>query len=230
VKDRVFAGRDVSAALAAASQALGLPESGLRYVVLDAGSEGGRGQKATPAQIAVLLEERRAPAPIADRGEVESPTEDPAATIRSLIRAIAETAQIDAEVEVEEGEQSVVVRVEGGDPDFWIGSGRGEVLHAVEHLLQRSVGTAYGERPIRLRSRQLQQRLDAALVEEARRLAAQVRADGAARETEPLNSYERRIVHVALGDEPGITTYSVGEGATKRVTVALAPAESPEAS
>jgi len=230
VKDRVFTGRDVSDALASAASALGLPESGLRYVVLDPGTPGERGLQPTPARVAVLLEERRA-AP-AEAPVASGPVADPAATIRGLLRAITETAGIDAEVEIEEGPASVVVRVDGGDPDFWVGlGGRGEVLHAVEHILQRCVGEAFGERPVRLRSPQLQERLDAVLVEEAHRLAAEVRADGAPRETAPLNSYERRVVHMALGDEPGVTTYSVGEGATKRVTVALAPpAETPEAS
>jgi spoIIIJ-associated protein len=36
---------------------------------------------------------------------------------------------------------------------------------------------------------------------------------------EPLNAYERRVVHVALQGEPGVTTYSVGEGSARRVTV-----------
>jgi len=227
VKDRVFTGRDVSDALASAASALGLPESGLRYVVLDPGTPGERGLQPTPARVAVLFEELRATAPV-ESPTAGTPAADPAATIRGLLRAIAEAAGIDAEVEIEEGPSSVVVRMDGGDPDFWVGpGGRGETLHAVEHLLQRTVGAAYGERPVRLRSPRLQERLDAVLVEEARRLAAEVRRDGAPRETAPLNSYERRVVHMALGDEPGLTTYSVGEGATKRVTVALAPPAEP---
>jgi spoIIIJ-associated protein len=39
----------------------------------------------------------------------------------------------------------------------------------------------------------------------------------------PLNSYERRVVHLALQDEPGITTASSGEGAERRLTIAPAP-------
>ena len=35
----------------------------------------------------------------------------------------------------------------------------------------------------------------------------------------PLNAYERRVVHMALSGVPGIVTYSVGEGADRRVTV-----------
>jgi spoIIIJ-associated protein len=48
---------------------------------------------------------------------------------------------------------------------------------------------------------------------------------------EPMNAYERRVVHVALQAEPGVTTYSVGEGPSRRVTVAPAASEgtTPEA-
>jgi predicted RNA-binding protein Jag len=41
----------------------------------------------------------------------------------------------------------------------------------------------------------------------------------------PQNPYERRVVHVALQNEPGVTTYSVGEGPDRRVTVAPRPPE-----
>jgi predicted RNA-binding protein Jag len=50
-----------------------------------------------------------------------------------------------------------------------------------------------------------------------------VRADGVARTTDPLNSYERRVIHVALSTEEGVVTFSVGEGSGRRVTVAPAP-------
>ena len=59
-----------------------------------------------------------------------------------------------------------------------------------------------------------------ALADEARALAEDVRGDGQPRTTEPLNAYERRVVHIALTDEPGVSTRSVGEGAARRVTVA----------
>ena len=50
-----------------------------------------------------------------------------------------------------------------------------------------------------------------------------VRQEGRPRTMPPLNAYERRIVHVALTDASGIVTYSVGEGADRRVTIAPAP-------
>ena len=61
---------------------------------------------------------------------------------------------------------------------------------------------------------------DEALRQKALGLAAAVRADGTPRLTDPLNAYERRIVHMAVAEEPGVITYSVGEGDGRRVTIA----------
>ena len=101
------------------------------------------------------------------------------------------------------------------------------MLRATEHLLQRSFGVALQPRSLRLACEGFRERRDEALAAEARRVAAEVRADGQPRTMEPQNAYERRVVHVALQDEPGIVTYSVGQGAGRRVTVAPAGSRPP---
>jgi spoIIIJ-associated protein len=230
VKDRVFSGPDVEEALALAAASLGLPRAALRYVVLDPGSAGVRGLKATPAQVAVLLEDApRNPGPAREPAPQAAP-EDPRAGLRATIRAVAEAGALDVEAEVEESGEAVVVRLHGPDASFFIGAdGRGEVLRATEHLLHRIYGLALQTKSLRLTGDGFRERRDEALAEEARRMAAEVRADGQPRTMEPQNAYERRIVHVALQGEPGIVTYSVGQGAGRRVTVAPAGAPAPEA-
>jgi hypothetical protein len=52
-------------------------------------------------------------------------------------------------------------------------------------------------------------------------LAGRVRESGRAQFTRPLSSYHRRIVHMALQGEEDLITRSKGEGALKRVIVAL---------
>ena len=231
MKDRLFSGPDVDEALAVAAASLGLPRAELRYVVLEAGTAGGRGLKPTPARIAVLLREPyRAAAPPRDREPAPAAPEDPRAGLRETIRAVAEAGGLDVEAEVEESEGVVVVRLRGPDVAFFVGpEGRGEVLRATEHLLQRLHGAALQPRALRLTCEGFRERRDQALVEEARRLAAAVRADGQPREMEPQNAYERRVVHVALQGEPGVTTFSVGEGSARRVTVGPAALGAPEA-
>jgi spoIIIJ-associated protein len=226
VKDRLFSGPDVEEALALAAASLGLPKAGLRYVVLDPGTAGGRGLGPTPARIAVLLDGEGRPSSPAP-ALAEARPADPVAGLRATVRAVAEAGGLDVEAEVEEREEAVVVHLRGADQAFFHGAdGRGEALRATEHLLQRLYGAALQPRALRLTSEGFRERRDRALAEDARRLAEAVRGDGQPRTMEPLNAYERRVVHVALQGEPGVRTYSVGEGADRRVTVAPA---SPEA-
>ena len=226
MKDRVFSGPDVEEALAVAAASLGLPRAGLRYVVLDAGSSGGRGLMPTPARVAILLEASAPSRPVAPAAAL--PVADPRAGLRATVRAVVEAGGLDVDAEVEEDGDAVVVRLRGRDLAFFFGEdGRGEVLRATEHLLQRLYGAALQPRAVRLVAEGFQERRNEALAEEARRIAADVRRDGEPRTLAPQNAYERRVVHVALQDEPGVTTYSVGEGPDRRVTVAPAGTAGP---
>ena len=121
-------------------------------------------------------------------------------------------------------------RALGADVAFFLGEdGRGDVLRATEHLLLRLYGAALQPRSLRLTCEGFRARRDEALAVEAHRLAEAVRNEGQPRTLEPMNAYERRVVHVALQAEPGITTYSVGQGSDRRVTVAPAGTEGPVA-
>jgi predicted RNA-binding protein Jag len=230
VKDRVFSGADVEEAKASAAANLGLPLASLRFVVLDAGAPGGRGLSPTPARIAVLLEDaprsrpgQKAPrGPQPERAPAEAPP-DPRAGLVATIGAVAEAGGLRVSAELEEGEDALVVTLRGEDRAFFLEpDDRAEVLRATEHLLLRLYGAALQPRTVRLTGEGFRERRDAALAAEARRLAGEVRADGRARTMPPLNSYERRVVHLALQGEPGVATHSAGEGAERRLTIAPA--------
>jgi len=65
---------------------------------------------------------------------------------------------------------------------------------------------------------------DDALVEKVLHLAQAVRSTGRPIQTEPLNSYDRRIVHNAFKDDPEIATWSPQDDArVKRITIRLRP-------
>lgn len=230
MRDLVFSGRDVEEALAAASRDLGVPLPALRYVLLDAGTPARLGRSATAARIAVLLDE---PAPTADgrAGREEDVARgggaDTEAEIRALLGAIIDAGRLDLRMEMESSEDGIVVRLAGPDREFFYGE-EGEVLRAVEHLLQRIHARGGGDRRrIVIECEGYRERRDQALRAEAGALATAVKASGEARTTRPLNSYERRIVHLALSAEEAVVTFSVGEGEDRRVTIAPRPAPGP---
>jgi spoIIIJ-associated protein len=243
VKDRLFTGQDVEEALASAAASLGLPLRELRYVVLDTGSTGGRGLSATPARIAVMIQDPAAagrggaaagaePDRPARReaGPPPAPERDPREGILAIVRAVAETGGLEVEARIDDSGDGLIVRLEGKDAAFFHGEdARGDELYALEHLLQRSFGEALRPRTIRLRCEGFREARDVALTAEARRLADEVRESGQALMMEPLNAYERRIVHLALQEMTDVRTYSVGEGMDRRVTIAPRGPESPDA-
>jgi spoIIIJ-associated protein len=236
MKDQVFDGATVEEAAGVAARALGIPAERLRYVVLDAGTAAARGLTARPARIAVLLGASPGPvAAAAGPGPASpgsaGPTAPPpspqgvtevSAGIRELIRELARAADTDLAGEVTATEEAVVVRLEGKGKDLLL-EDEGDVLQALEYLLQLMYRRAIEPRRLVVDCEGYRSDRDRALHEEALALAAVVAGDGVPRQMRALNSYERRIVHAALTGHPAVHTFSVGEGGERRVTVAPKP-------
>jgi spoIIIJ-associated protein len=234
MKDQVFSGRTVAEAVEIAGRTLGLAPDAIRYVILDRETAGTLGMGGTPARIAVLLERARTgpagpagPQPGADpvRARTERP-KDPRAAIRAFVRELGEAGSVDLTAEIEEDEQRLVVRLFGEDRGLLLEEG-GEAFAALEHIVQRAFAQEVHPKRLLLECEGYREARDNAIGVRARELAEAVRADGQMRETEPLNSYERRLVHMAVSEVPGVRTFSVGEGADRRVTIALQGTEPP---
>jgi spoIIIJ-associated protein len=181
------------------------------------------------------LERAPEPGSRAARSEDAGPEEDPAAgapattvesEARALIAALARTTGLDLAAEIEETSQAVRIRIQGPQAaEFLLGPGGPPVVfEALENLLYGHFGRRLAPRKLVVECEGLKAHREDALRAMATELAQAVLADGHPRTTTPLNSYERRLVHVALQEHRGIITYSVGDGASRRVTVAPAEA------
>lgn len=217
MKDLLFSGKDVEQAVAFACQALGMARAGLRYVVLAEGTPGRFGGTATPAQIAVLLDQ-------SGRPRTQEATSRPAPERRApaaLVELLRAVAGLNLEITLHEREEGPQIMIAGPDTSFLL-EGDAAVLQALDHLLQR-VSQQKGLGRLRLVCEGYREWRDEALRKKALGLAQEVLQDGQSRRTGPLNSYERRIIHLAIEAVPGVTTVSVGEGSERQVTVAPAP-------
>ena len=131
----------------------------------------------------------------------------------------------DLTCEIEEQASALHVELRGdGCKALYGKDADGEPLRALEHLLLRMYGEAIRPQALRLRCEGFREIREAALGERARRLAEQVRETGEPSLLEPMNAYERRLVHVALQEEPGVRTTSIGEGSARRVQIVSAAA------
>jgi spoIIIJ-associated protein len=212
VKDAIFSGPDVAAALQEASRALGQPVSALRYVVLQEAAPARLGLTSQPARIAVLMDAGRVSAP----APAQEALPDLPVQIGALGQRLAELTGLEMAFAVADKEGRLEVKVEGVGAAVFMGDEG--VQPALEHVLRR-----WAERTgqdLNLAGAGHRERRDDALRQRALELAQEVRVDGQPRRLEGLNSYERRIVHMALQDAPGVETFSVGEGTGRRVVIA----------
>jgi spoIIIJ-associated protein len=228
MKDPVFTGKDVGEALRLASRTLSIAQDVLRYVVLDPGSAGGRGLSPTEARIAVLFEiSRPGVATQTTEPRVQDPRHDtevdPASQMREVVRRLATASKQELDVEIREGRDTLDVHLVGPGTTLFFDD-TGDTLTALEYLFERMYGRELEPLRIRLTCAGFREHRERGLQRRALEIAALVRADGVPRTTEPMNSYERRIIHVTLEQEVGVTTYSVGEGRERRVTIALSAA------
>jgi spoIIIJ-associated protein len=224
----MFSGGSIEEALALAARTLGLPREKLRYVVLDPGRPGARGLSPTPARIAILHDDPPRPgAPPSAAPVIAGPPPEAVPLLLEILRALEQALDDSLGAEVrEDEEQGLVVRIEGPGRR-WLLADEGDALAALDHLLRRILQAQGHAARLTLWCEGWRERRDAALRERALELGRAVRADGQPRRLEPLNAYERRIVHMAVGELGGLVTFSEGEGHERFVTIAPAPKAEP---
>ncbi|MCL4817519.1 MAG: hypothetical protein KJ067_00170 [Vicinamibacteria bacterium] len=219
MRDPVFTGTDEAAAVAEAARTLGLPAEGLRYALLDPGTPAVRGVPATPARIAVILPTRPpvAVAPVAAR-----PTVSPGEAVRGVLSALGQAAGAALEVDAEATSRGERLSLKGEATRVLLHD-NGEALEALALLLQRVAANADPEYRLELRCEAVRQRRDEHLRAEALAVAQAVAQDGRPRPMPALNAYDRRIVHMAVAEVPGVASQSQGEGRERRVVIAPKP-------
>ena len=123
-------------------------------------------------------------------------------------------------VEDEEGTASSIgFNVEGEDLGILIGR-RGQTLTSLQQIVRIIVTTRTQSRtPIVIDVEGYKQRRCEGLRSLAMRLAEQVKTRQVPFAMEPMSPFERRVVHVALADNPDVTTESTGVGETRKVVI-----------
>jgi spoIIIJ-associated protein len=218
----------VEAAIEAALQQLGATQDNVEIEVLDAPRQGVLGVGARDARVRVT---RRAPqaasssvqsppprAPSATLEEQSSAATEILTRILELMGEQAQVGQLQADAE------SIELEIKGDGSGILIGR-HGQTLDAMEYLVNRilarrikdAVTITLETESYRARRRQQLHRMALQMGERAKRDHAPVKL-------EPMPPRDRRVIHLALKDDPMLTTRSEGEGFIRSIEIVPAGA------
>ena len=146
--------------------------------------------------------------------------DEKAQAIKKFLSGLLTQMECSAEIKVylpEKGRYKVIL--EGKNLGALIGR-RGETLDAIQQLTSYSVNRTGGRVRIQLDAEGYRDKREQSLQNLARKVAGKVVKYRRSVTLEPMNAYERHVIHTALQDVPGVTTYSTGTEPNRRVIVA----------
>ena len=162
--------------------------------------------------------EEKTPAPVQDLGEEVN--DEKSQAIRKFLTGLLAQMESEAVVKVyqpEKGRYKVIL--EGQNLGALIGR-RGETLDAIQQLTSYSVNRTGGRVRVQLDAEGYRDKREQSLQHLAKKVAGKVVKYRRSVTLEPMNAYERHVIHTALQDVPGVTTYSTGVDPNRRVIVA----------
>jgi len=139
-----------------------------------------------------------------------------------FLTQVLKAMKIIAEIKITEVDDVVKITLTGPDMGIMIGY-RGETLDSLQYLLSLFINKGKEEKYKRvlLDTENYRARREDTLRRLALKVASKVKASGKYLKLEPMNPYERKIIHASLQEDPSIDTYSEGDEPFRRVVVDL---------
>jgi spoIIIJ-associated protein len=139
--------------------------------------------------------------------------------IAGFVQDVVSAMGITLSINVEETDEGTRINLEGEDGGVLVRRG-GEGLQALQHIVATTFRKQLGEdNRIVIDCNGFRKEKDAELRQMARFIAEKARSSGAQQEMGPLNPYERRIVHMAIAEDPTVTSESIGDAFMKTVII-----------
>lgn len=128
---------------------------------------------------------------------------------------------IDTPVEVEQTADGPRLNMPGEQAELLVRH-RGEPIKALQHVVDMAYGRNLPEdKRVFIDALAYRKGKDIELRQMAKLLAEKVKQTGLDQQLGPLNPYERRLVHIAVAEIPGVATESVGDAFSKTVHISL---------
>lgn len=140
---------------------------------------------------------------------------------KKFLSDVFDKMNVDVNIDAVEDDDSIVLKITGKDSGIIIGR-RGETLDALQYLTSLSINKDKdGYKRVTIDIENYRQKREETLVKLADRLAERVVKYRKNVTLEPMNPYERRIIHSSLQNNRYVETYSVGEEPNRKVVITL---------
>ena len=199
-----FSAKTVEDAITEACRAFSVTSDQLIYEVESEGSGGFLGMGAKPAVIKAAIREASA-----------------SAVASSFIREVTGAMQMEVEskCDFDEASSTLSVEMSGDEMGVLIGK-RGQTLDALQYLVSLVVNKSAEQYiHVKLDTENYRERRKQTLENLAKNIAFKVKRSHRSVSLEPMNPYERRIIHSALQQDRFVTTHSEGEEPYRKVVV-----------
>jgi spoIIIJ-associated protein len=206
IKSIETTGRTEEDAISAALTQLGKTRDEVSVELLERGKTGFLGIGAVLAKVRVSYEEQ----------------DSKVTELETFLNGLFDRMGIEATIksELNEEDNTISVELSGAHVGALIGR-RGETLDAIQHLSNYVINNGGGERTrVNIDAENYRAKRADALTHLAKKVAAKVVKNRRSVTLEAMNAYERHVIHTALQDFDGVTTYSTGAEPNRRVVVA----------
>ena len=140
--------------------------------------------------------------------------------IADFVQRVVAAMGLELVPNIEETKEGTRINLEGEDGGVLVRRG-GEGLQALQHVVATAFRKQLGDdNRIVIDCNGFRKDKDAELRQMARFMADKARSSSVPQEMGPLNPYERRIVHLALAEDPTVTSESIGDAFMKTVIIA----------
>ena len=221
---------------------LGVTSDRLDYIVVEKGSEGflGIGRK----QAVIKARRKQEEEPVKEYSHARKPAREEKPEVKSAPKKEAELAKVEPQTietcekfiydvmnamgmedvkvtSAVDEEGALSINMEGSNMGILIGK-RGQTLDSLQYLTNRVANKMQdGYVRVKLDTEDYIRRRKETLENLAKNIASKVKRTRKTVSLEPMNPYERRIIHSALQSDPAVSTHSEGEEPYRRVVVTL---------
>ena len=195
----------------------GIDKAAVRFQVVSEGERGLLGVGFAPARVVASV----------DAGAVTETTEatptdegEQASEVREVVERILAAIGVHARLEIEEDDERMTATVVGGELGLVIGK-HGQTIDAIQYLANAVVWRGRGDerKPVVVDAAGYRARREETLTSIATRSAERAVASGRSVDLESMTAVERKVVHVALKDFPGVVTRSEGTEPNRFVVI-----------